>query len=247
MNEQLWGPVWLSLKSALIASGLVFVIGLPLARVMASKDFPGKNLLEVLLTLPLVLPPTVVGFLLLLVFGRQTPLGKAYEQVVGEPIVFSSTAVVLAATVVALPLLYRSAKGAFESVEPNLERAARTLGASELKIFLTITLPLAWPGILAGVVLAFARALGEFGATLMLAGNLPGRTQTLPLAIYTATEMGDMEQATWYVAMIILISFGTLLALNSWNKQRLQPGREGQSNVTESRYPKKIAVFSTRG
>ncbi|MGA2437052.1 MAG: molybdate ABC transporter permease subunit [Acidobacteriaceae bacterium] len=172
-----------------------------------------RGWIDGLLTLPLVLPPTVVGFFLLLVFGRRSLLGAALERV-GITIVFSWPATVIAATVVAFPLMYRTALGAFEQVNPTLLQAARTLGASEWRVFRRILFPLAGPGVVAGTVLAFARAMGEFGATLMLAGNIPGRTQTMPIAIFSAVEDGDMRLAAVWVTLIVAISLGMIRLLN---------------------------------
>jgi molybdate transport system permease protein len=172
-----------------------------------------KGWIDGILTLPLVLPPTVVGFFLLLIFGRRSLLGHALEQV-GVTIVFSWPATVIAATVVAFPLMYRTALGAFEQVNPTLLQAARTLGASEGRVFRRVLFPLAAPGVVAGTVLAFARAMGEFGATLMLAGNIPGRTQTMPIAIFSAVEDGDMRMAAVWVTLIVAISLGMIRLLN---------------------------------
>jgi molybdate transport system permease protein len=171
------------------------------------------------LTLPLVLPPTVVGFFLLLLLGRRSLVGHALEQI-GITIVFSWPATVIAATVVAFPLMYRTTLGAFEQVNPNLLDAARTLGASEQAVFRRVLLPLAAPGVIAGTVLAFARALGEFGATLMLAGNIPGRTQTMPIAIFSAVEGGDMRVAFLWVGLIVLLSLAIIRLLNRQSKTR---------------------------
>jgi len=165
--------------------------------------------------LPLVLPPTVVGFLLLLLFGRNGPLGKLFLKF-GATIVFSWPATVIAATVVAFPLMYLTARAALEQVEPSLLQAARTLGASEWRVFREVALPLAWPGVLAGTILSFARALGEFGATLMLAGNIPGRTETIPIAIYFAVEANDMSVAATWCLLDIGISLTLLAGLYYW-------------------------------
>src|SRR4051812_27702813 len=167
------------------------------------------------LTLPLVLPPTVVGFFLLLIFGRRSWIGQALEHI-GLTVAFSWPATVIAATVVAFPLMYRTALGAFEQVSPNLIGAARTLGASEWRTFHAVLLPLARPGIMAGTVLAFARALGEFGATLMIAGNIPGRTQTMPIAIFFAAESGDLNRAILWVALTAGLSLASIAALHYW-------------------------------
>ncbi len=214
-----WFPVLLSLKVAVIAVILVAFLGLPIARFMSRSDFYGKDALEALITLPLVLPPSVIGYGLLILIGRNSILGNFLYQH-GITIVFTWWAVVLAATVVAFPLMYQSAKGAFLSVDQNYEKAARVLGANEVRIFFTITLPLAWPGIIAGLVLAFARALGEFGATLMVAGNIPGQTQTIPLAIYFAVAAGDDATARTLVAIITVFSFIVIYGVNRWSKKQ---------------------------
>src|SRR5690348_10085704 len=173
------------------------------------------------LTLPLVLPPTVVGFFLLLTFGRRSFTGQVLEKI-GVTIVFSWPATVIAATVVAFPLMYRTSLGALEQVNPTLLQAARTLGASEWAIFRRVQLPLAAPGVLAGTVLAFARAMGEFGATLMLAGNIPGRTQTMPIAIFSAAESGDMRGALLWVGLIVVLSLAMIRLLH-WEKKNKPP------------------------
>src|SRR4029077_17435406 len=165
--------------------------------------------------LPLVLPPTVVGFFLLLLFGRNGPLGKLLF-CVGATVVFSWPATVIAAAVVAFPLMYITARAALEQVDPHFLQAARTLGASEGRVFLEVSLPMAWPGVLAGTILAFARALGEFGATLMVAGNIPGRTATIPIAIYFAVEADDLRTAVAWCAIDLMISFALLGALYYW-------------------------------
>ena len=212
-------PLWISLKIAAIATVLIFFLGIATAHWMLTYRGKGKSLIEGLLMSPLILPPTVAGFLLLLLFGRHGPLGQLFSWV-GVNIVFTWYAAVITATVVAFPLMYKTALGAFEQIDASLQQAARTLGASELFIFWRVTLPLALPGILAGAILAFARALGEFGATLMLAGNIPGQTQTIPMAIYFAVEGGDMQEAwLWSLTMIGISLFG-LTAVNFWWKRR---------------------------
>jgi molybdate transport system permease protein len=196
----------LSLKAALLATVLVAVIGVPLAYLLARRRFPGRGVVDLVVTLPLVLPPTVTGYYLIVLLGRNGTLGGPLYRATGLTVTFSFTAVVIAATVMALPLLVRTARAAIESVDRDLERAAYTLGRSEWRTALEITLPLARRGLLAGLVLAFARALGEFGATLMLAGNIPGRTQTVPLAIYTAVQTGEAGEALALVALLTLLS-----------------------------------------
>ncbi|MBP1751664.1 MAG: molybdenum transporter permease subunit, partial [Geobacteraceae bacterium] len=199
-------PIILSLKVALIAVCIDFVIGIVVARLMARREFMGKNIVESAIILPMVLPPTVLGYGLLIFFGKRGLLGSFLLENFDFQIIFTWWAAVLASAIVSFPLMYQSAKAAFSSVDISLENAARTLGTGEIRIFLTITLPLAWPGILAGLVLAFARALGEFGATLMVAGNIPGKTQTIPLAIYSAVESGEEELAKRLVLVITVLS-----------------------------------------
>uniref|UniRef100_UPI003593590A molybdate ABC transporter permease subunit n=1 Tax=Nostoc sp. TaxID=1180 RepID=UPI003593590A len=209
-------PLWISLKSAFAATIIAFFLGIAAARWMIDYRGKGKGLIEGLLISPLVLPPTVVGFLLLLLLGRNGFLGQLLAQM-GVTVIFSWSATVIAATVVAFPLMYKTAQGAFSQVDTNLLRAARTLGASELTIFWQVVIPLAYPGIVAGTILTFARALGEFGATLMLAGNIPGQTQTIPVAIYFAVEAGDMQQASIWVLVILAITLTVLIAVSFWS------------------------------
>ncbi|MDO4540307.1 MAG: molybdate ABC transporter permease subunit [Syntrophomonadaceae bacterium] len=214
-----WFPVWLSLKTAVISIIIVSLVGIPLARLMEKYPFRGRDAVESLLTLPLVLPPSVVGYGLLILIGKNGPLGRLAAEM-GLTLVFSWAAVVLAATVVSFPLMYRSARAAFAGVNPNLEKAARTLGAGEARVFFTVSLPLAWPGIMSGLVLAFARALGEFGATLMVAGNIPGRTQTIPLAIYYAVETGRQSTVNGLVAIITIFCFVLIFLVNRWSNSK---------------------------
>ena len=221
-------PLLISLATTVCATLATFCLGLLAAWALYDSQSRLRPWIDGVLTLPLVLPPTVVGFLLLLAFGRQSPLGRALAHI-GITIVFSWPATVLAATVIAFPLMYRTALGALEQVNPTLLEAARTLGASEPRIFRRILLPLAAPGILAGTILAFARALGEFGATLMLAGNIPGRTQTLPLAIYAAAESDNMRAAALWVALIIALSLAIIRLLHRESRAHL---RHHRRNIT---------------
>ena len=211
-------PIILSLKVALAAVFIVVCTSIPIATLMAKHEFLGKNVLESIITLPLVLPPSVVGFMLLYLFGKNGPLGILLEKVFDIQIVFTLVGAVVAASVVSFPLMYQSVKAAIESIDSKLEKAARTLGAGELRVFFTITLPLAKNGVIAGFVLAFARSLGEFGATLMIAGNIPGRTQTMPLAIYFFSESGQTREAWILVAIMVMFSFLVIYGLNSWGK-----------------------------
>ena len=211
-------PIWLSIKVSLVAVSIVFVVGTLLAVLMLRFEFRGKSVVESLILVPLVLPPSVAGFLLLVLLGKYGPVGKVLDMM-GIQVIFSWHAAVIASAVVALPLIYQSVKAALEQVQPELEQAARTLGASEATVLRTITLPLAWPGFVAGTVLAFARSLGEFGATLMISGNIPGETQTIPLAIYTASQSGDLKYSGILVAILLVASFSMVFSLNLWKRR----------------------------
>ncbi len=215
-----WQPVILSIKVASISVMFVFFLGILSAYVMRSVDIPGKAALESFFTLPLVLPPVVIGFLLLILVGKQGPVGILLKEYFNMQIIFTQSAAVLAGTVVS-PLMYQSTKAAFESVDKTLEDAARTLGASEWRVFWTVTMPLSWPGLVSGLVLSFARTLGEFGATIMIAGNIPGKTQTIPLAIYFATESNDLVTAGMYVIIISVITFSIIFGLNHWKGKNI--------------------------
>ena len=213
-------PIVLSIKVAILATIIAFVFGMLFAYLMTKKNIPGKSIWETLLTLPLILPPSIVGYLLLKVFGKRGPIGAFLLDTFDIQIVFTWVACVIAATVVALPLMYQNAKGAFQSVDSNYELAARTLGSSPFKVFLTVTVPLSKPGIISGIILTFARAMGEFGATLMLAGNIPGKTQTIPTAIYYATVTGKDAQANTLVIIMVIFCFALVLGLNAWLKKK---------------------------
>lgn len=222
MIETNFTPLILSLKVAALSTSFVFVIGLLMARLMTQRSFFGKNLLESFFLLPLVLPPTVVGFGLLLLFGKNGFIGKLLHDFFGVQVVFTLTGAVIASVVVSFPLMYQSAVAAFTSIDRRLEDAARTLGASEWRLFWTVAFPLAWPGLLAGFVLSFARGLGEFGATLMLAGYIPGKTDTIPVAIYFAVEAGQMEKALFWVIIIVSLGMGTTFWLNWWSRRNVR-------------------------
>ncbi len=207
-------PLYISMKVSLAATVFTFFLGLFAAwKVVKLRRLQG--LLDGIFTLPMVLPPTVVGFFLLLLFGKNGLLGQTLEKL-ALSVVFTWEGAVIASAVVAFPLMYRTARGAFEQMDQTLIYAARTLGIPESKIFWSIILPSCWPGIAAGTVLAFARALGEFGATAMLAGNIPGKTQTMSLAIYSAVQGNNREKAYLWVAIIMAISLLTLLLMNYW-------------------------------
>ena len=223
-----WSPLLISLATSLAATAITLLAGLAAAAWRQNRAGAGAALIDGIFILPLVLPPTVVGFLLLLLFGRNGPLGKLLLQF-GATVVFSWPATVIAATVVAFPLMYITARAALEQVDPYLLQAARTLGASEARIFREVALPLAWPGVLAGTILSFARALGEFGATLMLAGNIPGKTETIPIAIYFAVEANEIQRAMAWCAVDVGISIVLLGGLYYWtHAQRLRRERWGQ-------------------
>jgi molybdate transport system permease protein len=215
-----WFPLWLSLRVATISTALALAIGLWLAWTLANRTFRGKELLDAAVTLPLVLPPTVLGYYLLVLLGRASPLGKLYEGLFGGPLVFTWQAAVVAALFHSTPLLVKSARAAFESVDRSYERAARNLGASELRLFWRVTLPLARRSVLAAAALAFARSLGDFGVTLMIAGNIPGRTQTVAVAIYDAVEAGNASLAR---VLVVIISALALLILALANRLTTNP------------------------
>lgn len=211
--QELLSPIWLSLKVATISGVIVIIMGTLIGKVLARRKFKGKAILETLLMLPMVLPPTVVGFLLIVVFGKNSIIGQAIEWIFNQPIIFTWWAAVIAAVVVAFPLMYQSAKSGFEGVDQGIEEAAKVDGAGEWKTFLLISVPLASKMLLAGSVLSFARALGEFGATLMFAGNIPGVTQTIPTAIYIALDSGNRLMAWMWVIAIMILSFAMMLVV----------------------------------
>lgn len=210
-----WSPILISMKTASLSIFITFFLGIFAAwAVFRLKNETLKIICDGILTLPLVLPPTVAGFFLLYVFGVKRPIGQFFLDFFGVKIAFSWGATVLAAAVMSFPLMYRSARGAFEQVNPDLAAAARTLGMSEWEIFRKVIFANATPGILSGGVLAFARGLGEFGATSMIAGNIAGKTRTLPMAVYSEVAAGDMEAANAYVAVIVAIAFVSILLMN---------------------------------
>jgi molybdate transport system permease protein len=210
-------PIIISLKTAAVATAVTFFAGIAAAWRISHIQGKFKGIIDAVLSLPLVLPPTVVGFFLLLLFGKYGPIGKILG-VFNTSVIFTWSATVIAAAVVAFPLMYRTARGAFEQIDRNLLNAARTLGTGEVRLFWRIAVPLAWPGIAAGTILAFARSLGEFGATLMIAGNIPGKTQTIPVAIFFAAEGGEMDKAVAWVLLIVFISFVVIMLMNYWSE-----------------------------
>lgn len=210
-----FSPIWISLKTAIVTIFIVFFLGILAAWwVVRRKNEVSKIFVDGILSLPLVLPPTVTGFFLLYVFGNNRVVGQFFSQQLGVQIAFSWVATVLAAAVISFPLMYRSARGAFEQVDVELLQAGRTLGMSEWSIFRKVLLPNALPGIISGGVLAFARGLGEFGATAMIAGNIAGKTRTLPLAVYSSVVSGEMGEAAWYVAIVVALCLVMVVGLN---------------------------------
>ncbi len=210
-----WFPIQLSFKVSLLATGIALVFGVSLAWILARLNFWGKEGLDAAVTLPLVLPPTVLGYYLLVALGQRSFLGRAHEWLWGTPLTFTPAAAVVAATIHALPLMVKSVRAAFEGTDLRIEDAARTLGASELRIFFTMTLPLARRSIQAAAMLAFARALGDFGVTLMIAGNIPGKTQTASVAIYDAVQAGREGEAA---TLALLVSALCVLFVYTTNK-----------------------------
>lgn len=221
-----WSPIWISMKTAFAAICITFFLGIFAAwAVVRMKKGRSRAIWDGILTMPLVLPPTVAGFFLLYLLGVKRPIGRFFIEQFGIKIAFSWGAAVIAAVVISFPLMYRSARGAFEQVEPNLISAARTLGMSEWKIFWKVLLPNALPGVVSGGVLAFARGMGEFGATAMVAGNIAGKTRTLPLAVYSAVAAGDMDSAYRYVLVIVVISFAVVVVMNAVSGRKKTKGK----------------------
>ena len=216
-----WFPLWLSLRVAAVATLVSLAFGLWIAYLLANRKFRGKELLDALVTLPLVLPPTVLGYYLLVVLGRSSPLGHVYEWVFGGPLVFTWQAAVVASTLHAIPLLVKSTRAAFETVDRSYEKAARNLGASDWRVFWRVTLPLSRRAVIAETVLAFARALGDFGATLMIAGDIPGRTQTAAIAIYDAVESGNTVVARVLVLVLSVMAMAIVYAANRLQQRQV--------------------------
>lgn len=214
MLNEFWPPILLSLKVATISALLALIFGILFARLFADKHFKGKMIIETLMLLPIVLPPTVIGFLLIFFFGKNSPAGAFIETLFDRSIIFTPLAAIIASTIVAFPLMYQSVKTGFQAVDKDIEEAAKMDGASDFNVFLQVTLPLSVKSIVSGFILSFARALGEFGATLMFAGNIPGKTQTAPTAVYVAMETGNMKLAWLLVISMIFISFLMLLTTN---------------------------------
>jgi molybdate transport system permease protein len=215
-----WIALALTLKIAACATLLNLLLGVGVGYAMARWRFAGRDVLDAVLTLPMVMPPTVLGYYLLVLIGTHSPLGAWLLQSFGIRLIFTWQGAVIAATVVSFPMVFKAARAAFETVDPQLEDAARLLGISEMGVFFRVSVPLAWRGILAGLLLSFARALGEFGATLMVAGSIPGKTQTLSIAVYEAVQAGQDDTANFLVAITSITCITVLLAAG-----RLLPGR----------------------
>ncbi|MFT0213072.1 molybdate ABC transporter permease subunit [Pseudomonas sp. F1_0610] len=222
MDAAVWQALGLSLKVAGWATAINLVLGIAVGYLLARKKFWGRNLLDTLLTLPMVMPPTVLGYYLLVLVGRKSTLGAWLHDYLGINLIFTWQGAVIAASVVAFPLVFKPARAAFEAVDTQLEQAARVLGVAEWAIFFRVTLPLAWRGILAGLLLAFARALGEFGATMMIAGSIPGKTQTLSTAVYAAVQAGNDHTANLLVAITSIVCVCILLSANYMSSTKLK-------------------------
>jgi molybdate transport system permease protein len=208
-----WFPLWLSLRVATLATLLTTVVGIGGAYALSRWRFPGRSLVEALASLPIVLPPTVLGYYLLVVMGRNSPVGRAWESVTGSPLVFTWQAAVVAAAVASLPFCLRTARAAIEAVDARFEEAARVAGLPEWRVAFTVTFPLAIRGLVAGVTLAFARALGDFGTTIMVAGNIPGRTQTMPIAVYDRVQAFDYATAGLLAGTLSAVAVVVLLVV----------------------------------
>jgi len=209
-----WQPLALSFEIAALSTAITTLVGVGLAWLLAARRFPGRDLVDVLVTAPMVMPPTVLGYYVLVLVGRRSAIGHAYEALTGSSLVFTRTGAVLAASIGALPLVTKSARAALEGVDRQLLQAARTLGAAPARAFLTVQLPLALGGIVAGVMLAFARSLGDFGVTLMVAGDIPGETQTASLAIYDAIQANRQGDAVGMIAVLSAVAIAVLYAAN---------------------------------
>jgi molybdate transport system permease protein len=215
-----WFPLWMTLRVATIATAVAAVLGIAIAYLLAKAKFRGRALVEAVVTLPIVIPPTVMGYFLLTALGANSAFGRAWEKLTGSAIVFTPTAAVIAATIAALPFVVRASRAAIEEVDERAEAAMRVAGHREWKVAVLVTFPLARRGILAGVALAGARALGEFGATVMIAGNIPGRTQTLPIAVFDSVQAGDIGQARSGSLLLVGIAVAALVAMTMLSRRR---------------------------
>ena len=215
-----WFPFWMTLRVASIATVIATVLGIAIAYLLAKTKFRGRALVEAIVTLPIVIPPTVMGYFLLTALGVNSAFGRTWEKLTGSAIVFTPTAAVIAATIAALPFVVRASRAAIEEVDDRAEAAMRVAGHPEWKVAVLVTFPLARRGILAGVALAGARALGEFGATVMIAGNIPGRTQTLPIAVFDSVQAGDVGQARSGSLLLVGIAIAALVAMTMLSRRR---------------------------
>lgn len=215
-----WFPFWMTLRVASIATAIATVLGIAIAYLLAKTKFRGRALVEAIVTLPIVIPPTVMGYFLLTALGVNSAFGRTWEKLTGSAIVFTPTAAVIAATIAALPFVVRASRAAIEEVDDRAEAAMRVAGHPEWKVAVLVTFPLARRGILAGVALAGARALGEFGATVMIAGNIPGRTQTLPIAVFDSVQAGDVGQARSGSLLLVGIAIAALVAMTMLSRRR---------------------------
>ena len=222
-------PLWISLKTAVFATALSLMLGMLSARLVSGAK-RGKFFWDSLLSVPLVLPPTVTGFFLLILFGKNTPVGQ-FLRSVGIDIVFSVKGAVAAACVVSFPIVYRTLRAAFDSIDKDLVDVARICGYGEKEVFLKVYIPLCWQEIAAGTIIAFARAIGEFGATIMIAGNIPGKTRTMSIAVYTAMQSGNRHEAYRWVIIILFISLAVLLIMNYWSGRRYTDDRPDQAGL----------------
>lgn len=222
-----WGIVWLSLKVSVVAISIILPVAFALAYLLARADFPGKSLVDGITHLPLVLPPVVTGWLLLLAFGRNGPVGAALDQWFGVSVIFRWTGAAIASAIMALPLMVRAVRLSVEAVDRRLEGVARTLGAGRWRTFATVTLPLSWPGVVAALVLGFARAIGEFGATVTFVSSIPGETQTLPLAIYSALQIPGGEKMVVRLAAISVVLSLLAIMASEWISRRSAGSRPG--------------------
>ena len=215
-----WFPLWMTLRVAATATLIASVCGIALAYVLAKSSFPGRSVVEAVVTLPIVIPPTVMGYFLLTSLGANSTIGRAWENITGSAVVFTPTAAVIAATVAALPFVVRASRAAIEEVDERAEAVMRVAGHPEWKVALLVTLPLARRGIVAGVALAGARALGEFGATVMIAGNIPGRTQTLPIAVYDSVQAGNISDARNGSLLLAVIAVCALMTMTFLSRRK---------------------------
>ncbi|MEJ7541335.1 molybdate ABC transporter permease subunit [Staphylococcus intermedius] len=213
-------PFWISLRVALVSTVVVFILGIALARIMYHRRTKWTHLIESIVLLPIVLPPTVLGFLLLMLFSVDQPVGHLLTDILGVKVVFTWIGAVVASVIVSFPLMYQHTVQGFRNINPRMLNTARTMGASELKIFFKITLPLSKRAIISGMMLAFARAIGEFGATLMIAGYIPGKTNTLPLEIYFLVQQGRENQAWLWVLVLVAFAISVIGTMNVMNRER---------------------------